>query len=293
MSSERHGESGFEIEAGVRRRPAGRPGRAARRAGRVPVHPRRLPDDVHDPAVDDAPVRRLRHRGRVQRPLPRPARGGHDRAVASRSTCRPRWATTPTRPMAHGEVGKVGVAIDSIDDMRLLFDGIPLDKVSTSMTINAPAAVLLLLYQLVAEEQGVPGVGAATARSRTTSSRSTSPAGTYIFPPKPSLRLVADTFAYCRSEMPQMEHDLHLRLPHGRGGRHARAGDGVHAGQRRRVRAGGARRRAGRGRLRAAAVVLLRRPHHAAGGGGEVPRGPPDLGPADARRVRRPGPALA
>ena len=59
--------------------------------------------------------------------------------------------------MAFGEVGKVGVAIDSIEDMRLLFDGIPLDQVSTSMTINAPAAVLLLLYQLVAEEQGVPG----------------------------------------------------------------------------------------------------------------------------------------
>src|SRR5213595_2103956 len=58
-------------------------------------------------------------------------------------------------PVAHGEVGKVGVAIDSLDDMRTLFDGIPLDEVSTSMTINAPAAVLLLLYQLVAEEQGV------------------------------------------------------------------------------------------------------------------------------------------
>ncbi|MFF0104582.1 methylmalonyl-CoA mutase family protein, partial [Streptomyces hirsutus] len=59
-------------------------------------------------------------------------------------------------PIASGEVGKVGVAIDSIDDMRVLFGGIPLDKVSTSMTINAPASLLLLLYQLVAEEQGVP-----------------------------------------------------------------------------------------------------------------------------------------
>src|ERR687885_221088 len=58
-------------------------------------------------------------------------------------------------PVAHGEVGKVGVAIDSVDDMRMLFDGIPLDKVSTSMTINAPAAVLLLMYQLVGEDQGV------------------------------------------------------------------------------------------------------------------------------------------
>ena len=70
-------------------------------------------------------------------------------------------------PIASGEVGKVGVAIDSIDDMRVLFDGIPLDTVSTSMTINAPAAVLLLLYQLVAEEQGVPATSS-PARSRTT-----------------------------------------------------------------------------------------------------------------------------
>jgi methylmalonyl-CoA mutase N-terminal domain/subunit len=59
--------------------------------------------------------------------------------------------------IAHGEVGKVGVAIDSIEDMRILFDGLPLDEVSTSMTINAPAALLLLMYQLVAEENGVAG----------------------------------------------------------------------------------------------------------------------------------------
>ena len=105
-------------------------------------------------------------------------------------------------PMAHGEVGKVGVAIDSIEDMRTLFDGIPLDKVSTSMTINAPAAVLLLLYQLVAEEQGVPG----TALNGTIQNdilKEYIARGTYIFPPKPSLRLVADTFAYCRAEIPK------------------------------------------------------------------------------------------
>jgi len=105
-------------------------------------------------------------------------------------------------PQAHGEVGKVGVAIDSIDDMRLLFDGIPLDKVSTSMTINAPAAVLLLLYQLVGEEHGVPG----TALNGTIQNdilKEYIARGTYIFPPKPSLRLVADTFAYCRQEIPK------------------------------------------------------------------------------------------
>jgi methylmalonyl-CoA mutase, N-terminal domain len=104
--------------------------------------------------------------------------------------------------VAHGEVGKVGVAIDSIDDMRLLFDGIPLDRVSTSMTINAPASVLLLLYQLVAEEHGVPA-SALNGTIQNDILKEYIARGTYIFPPKPSLRLVADTFAYCRSEIPK------------------------------------------------------------------------------------------
>src|SRR5438874_7309038 len=105
-------------------------------------------------------------------------------------------------PVAHGEVGKVGVAIDSIDDMRRLFDGIPLAEVTTSMTINAPAAILLLLYQLVAEEQGVPGdkLGGTIQNDVL---KEYIARGTYIFPPKPSLRLVADTFAYCRREIPK------------------------------------------------------------------------------------------
>jgi methylmalonyl-CoA mutase, N-terminal domain len=104
--------------------------------------------------------------------------------------------------VAHGEVGKVGVAIDSIDDMRTLFDGIPLDQVSTSMTINAPAAVLLLLYQLVAEGQGVPG-SALRGTVQNDILKEYIARGTYIFPPKPSLRLVADTFAYCQTELPR------------------------------------------------------------------------------------------
>lgn len=105
-------------------------------------------------------------------------------------------------PIAAGEVGKVGVAIDSIDDMRQLFDGIPLDRVSTSMTINAPAAVLLLLYQLVAEEHGVPG-SALNGTIQNDILKEYIARGTYIFPPKPSLRLVADTFGYCRTEIPK------------------------------------------------------------------------------------------
>lgn len=105
-------------------------------------------------------------------------------------------------PIAHGEVGKVGVAIDSIEDVRLLFDGIPLDKVSTSMTINAPGSVLLLLYQLVAEENGVSGA-ALNGTIQNDILKEYIARGTYIFPPKPSLRLVADTFAYCRTEVPK------------------------------------------------------------------------------------------
>ncbi|QSB15491.1 acyl-CoA mutase large subunit family protein [Natronosporangium hydrolyticum] len=105
-------------------------------------------------------------------------------------------------PLAQGEVGKVGVAIDSIEDMRVLFDRIPLNEVSTSMTINAPGSVLLLLYQLVAEEQGVDPA-ALTGTIQNDILKEYIARGTYIFPPKPSLRLVADTFAYCRAELPK------------------------------------------------------------------------------------------
>ncbi len=105
-------------------------------------------------------------------------------------------------PIAHGEVGKVGVAIDSIDDMRVLFDGLPLDKVSTSMTINAPAALLLLMYQLVAEENGVNG-SALTGTIQNDVLKEYIARGTYIYPPAHSLRLITDIFAYCKDEVPR------------------------------------------------------------------------------------------
>jgi methylmalonyl-CoA mutase, N-terminal domain len=105
-------------------------------------------------------------------------------------------------PAARGEVGKVGVAIDSIEDMRMLLRGIPLDSVSTSMTINAPASVLLLLYQLVAGEQGIgPDRLAGTIQNDIL--KEYIARGTYIYPPQPSLRLVADSFAYCQAELPR------------------------------------------------------------------------------------------
>ncbi|WP_457252602.1 acyl-CoA mutase large subunit family protein [Pedococcus sp. P5_B7] len=104
--------------------------------------------------------------------------------------------------IAHGEVGKVGVAIDSIDDMRTLFGGLPLGDLSTSMTINAPAATLLLMYQLVAEENGAdPSRLAGTIQNDVL--KEYIARGTYIYPPKESLRLISDIFAYCHKELPR------------------------------------------------------------------------------------------
>ncbi len=101
-----------------------------------------------------------------------------------------------------GEVGRTGVAIDTIDDMRTAFDGIPLDQVSTSMTINAPAAVLLLLYQLVGEEQGVPSE---KLRGTTQNDilKEYIARGNFIYPPEGSMRLTTDLFAYCRENVPR------------------------------------------------------------------------------------------
>jgi methylmalonyl-CoA mutase N-terminal domain/subunit len=104
-------------------------------------------------------------------------------------------------PLAQGEVGKVGVAIDSLDDMERLFAGIPLDEVSTSMTINATAAILLSLYLAVARKQGVP-FSKVRGTLQNDILKEYIARGTYIYPPAPSLRLVTDTFAFCAREVP-------------------------------------------------------------------------------------------
>jgi len=104
-------------------------------------------------------------------------------------------------PLAAGEVGKVGVAISSLDDMRTLFKDIPLDKVSTSMTINAPAAVLLAMYIAVAREQGVDEKSL-RGTIQNDILKEYIARGTYIFPPKPSMRLITDIFAYCQTHVP-------------------------------------------------------------------------------------------
>ena len=105
-------------------------------------------------------------------------------------------------PLAEGEVGKVGVAISSLEDMETLFAGIPLDKVSTSMTINAPAAILLAMYVAVAKKQGVrPEKLRGTVQNDIL--KEYVARGTYIFPPRPSMRLITDTFAYCNAHLPR------------------------------------------------------------------------------------------
>src|SRR5690348_13957145 len=105
-------------------------------------------------------------------------------------------------PLCHGEVGRTGVPIDTIEDMRICFDQIPLDGVSTSMTINAPASVLLLLYELVGEEQGVP-----SEKLRGTTQNDVLKEyiarGNYIYPPQPTMRLTTDLFQYCHENIPR------------------------------------------------------------------------------------------
>jgi methylmalonyl-CoA mutase, N-terminal domain len=105
-------------------------------------------------------------------------------------------------PRAFGEVGRVGVAISTLDDMRILFDGIDQEAVTTSMTINAPASLLLLMYQIVAEERGEnPTKLGGTIQNDIL--KEYAARGTYIYPPKPSMRLVTDTFAYCAEHLPR------------------------------------------------------------------------------------------
>ncbi len=105
-------------------------------------------------------------------------------------------------PRAEGEVGKVGVAIDSLDDMRALLAGLPLDKVTTSMTINSTAAILLLMYELVAEEQGIePARISGTIQNDLL--KEYIARGTYIYPPRPSMRIITDIFAYCSAHVPR------------------------------------------------------------------------------------------
>ena len=190
-------------------------------------------------------------------------------------------------PQARGEVGRTGVAIDSLDDMRLLLDGIPLGEVSTSMTINAPASLLLLLYELVAAEQGVePG---APVRHRPERHPQGVRRPRQLHLPGPALDAPDHGHVpLLHGEAAALEHDLDLGLPHPRGRVDSGAGAGVHARQRHRLRPGGGRCRTAGRRLRQPAVVLLQRPQRLLPGGREVPCGSDAVGRDHARRASEP-----
>ena len=195
-------------------------------------------------------------------------------------------------PLCDGEVGRTGVPIDTIEDMRICFDQIPLDQVSTSMTINAPAAILLLLYELVGEEQGVES----TALRGTVQNdvlKEYVARGNYIYPPEATMRLTTDIFEYCAERVPKWNtisiSGYHIREK------------GCSAVQEVAFTLANAiayteaalERGLEDRRVRPAAGVLLQRPQQRLPGDREVPRGAPDVGRDRARAVRLGERALA
>ena len=194
-------------------------------------------------------------------------------------------------PQARGEVGKCGVAIDSLRDMETLFDGIDMGEITTSMTINGPAAIALAQYIAAAEKKGIPraqlgGTIQADILKEYIAQKE------WIFPPRPHMRIIVDMIEFCTARDAEVEHDLDLGLSHSRSRLDRGARARVHARRRVRVRRSGDRARAGRRLVRAAALVLLQLAHRLLRRDREVPRGAPHLRAAHAREVRREGSAL-
>ena len=190
-------------------------------------------------------------------------------------------------PRCLGEVGRTGVAIDTIDDMRTAFDGIPLDQVSTSMTINAPAACCCCSTSSSARSRACR---AEKLRGTTQNDvlKEYIARGNYIYPPEPTMRLTTDLFAYCREHIPKWNtvsiSGYHFRekgCSRGPGGRVHALLSGIAYVQ------AAVDARARRRRLRAAPGVLLQRPQQRLPGGREVPRRPADVGAHHARALRR------
>ena len=180
----------------------------------------------------------------------------------------------PDHPLSLGEVGKCGVNVTTLADMEVLFDGIDLGDITTSMTINSPAPMMFAMYLVVAEKQGADWK-TLSGTIQNDILKEFIAQKEYIFPPRPSMRLVTDIFAVLLDGRAALEHDLGQRVPHPRGRRDGAAGAGVHAARRHRVRAVGRGRRARRRRLRAAHLVLLQRAQRFLRGDREVsaPRG--------------------
>ena len=161
-------------------------------------------------------------------------------------------------PLSEGEVGKCGVAVSSLADFEVLFDGIPLDQVTVSQTINAPAPIFLAMYLVVAEKQKADF----TKISGTLQNdilKEYIAQKEWIYPIKPAMKLVIDTFEYTTKHVPKYNPISISRLSHSRGRCDRAAGAGVHASRRCRVRSVRRRSRNGCRRVRSAALVLLQR----------------------------------
>ena len=179
------------------------PHAAARRAA---VHARHPPGDVSRRACDDAPVRRLRP-ARADRTSASGSCSARARpGCRSRSTCRRRWATTAITRWRAARSGRVGVAISCLADMEDLLDELPLERVTTSMTINATAPLLLAFYVAVADARGIRRDAARRHGAERRARRSTSRAARTSIRPRPSLRLITDVFEFTAREVPQVEH---------------------------------------------------------------------------------------
>ena len=184
-------------------------------------------------------------------------------------------------PLAKGEVGRAGVAVDTMADMEALFSGIDLGKVSTSMTINSPAAAILAMYVGVADKTGVERA-ALSGTLQNDILKEYQAQKEYVFPPRPSVRLVTDVMRFCRDGAAALAPRLGLGLPHPRGGIDCGPRACLHAGQRVRLRRGRTRHGAGGRRVRAAPEFLLQRPQRLLRGDREVPGRPAHLGALDA-----------
>ena len=254
--------------------------------GRVSVHPRGVRLDVPRAAVDDAPVRRVR------RPPRRPTSASATCSITARpasrprSTCRSLMGYDSDHPRSLGEVGREGVAVDSLEDMETLFRGIPLDQVTVSMTINAPAAIMLAFYVVAAERQGVAD-RALGGTIQTDILKEYIAQKEWCFPVDPAMRLVGDMIEWCAEHMPRWHPSRSAATTSARPARprsrssRSPSKDGLDL----RRAGGGARPR--RRRLRAPAELLLQRAHRLLRGDRQVPRRPADLGARAARDVRR------